>query len=51
MKKINKLIACLAVLGLIGTSCSDLEQYNNNDRDITKEQLEVDFQHDTLLEC
>lgn len=45
MKKINKLIACLAVLGLIGTSCSDLEQYNNNDRDITKEQLEVDFQH------
>lgn len=45
MKKINKLIACLAVFGLIGTSCSDLEKYNVNDRDITQDQLEVDFQH------
>lgn len=45
MKKINKLIACIAVFGLIGTSCSDLEQYNVNDRDITQDQLEVDFQH------
>ena len=41
----NKIIACLVVLGLIGTSCSDLEQYNVNDRDITQKQLEVDFQH------
>ena len=45
MKKINKLIASLAVIGLIGTSCSDLEKFNGNDRDITQEQLEVDFQH------
>jgi hypothetical protein len=45
MKKINKLIACLAVFGLIGTSCSDLEKYNVNNRDITQDQLEVDFQH------
>ena len=45
MKKINKFIACLAVFGLVGTSCSDLEQYNGNDKNITPEQLEVDFQH------
>jgi len=45
MKKINKIIASLAILGLIGTSCSDLDQFNKNDRDITQEQLEVDFQH------
>jgi len=45
MKKINNLIACLAVFGLIGTSCSDLEEFNGNERDITQEQLEVDFQH------
>ena len=45
MRKINKIIASLAVLGLIGTSCSDLDKFNLNDRDITQEQLEVDFQH------
>ena len=45
MKKINKIIASLAILGLVGTSCSDLDRFNLNDRDITKEQLEVDFQH------
>ncbi len=45
MKKINKIIASLAILGLVGTSCSDLDKFNLNDRDITKEQLEVDFQH------
>ena len=45
MKKTNKIVACLVVLGLIGTSCSDLEQYNGNDRNISEEQLEVDFQH------
>lgn len=45
MKKTNKLLACLVVLGLIGTSCSDLEQYNGNDKNITEEQLKVDFQH------
>lgn len=45
MKNINKLLACLVVLGLMVTSCSDLEQFNQNDRNITQEQLEVDFQH------
>lgn len=45
MKNINNLITCLVVLALIGTSCSDLDQYNENDRNITQEQLEVDFQH------
>ena len=45
MKKINNLIAGLAVFALIGTSCSDLEQFNVNDKDITQEELEVDFQH------
>ncbi len=46
MKKINKFIACLAMLVLIFTSCeADLDQYNHNDRNITQDQLEVDFQH------
>jgi len=44
MKNISKLLACLAVLGLITVSCSDLEQFNVNDRNISQEQLEVDFQ-------
>ena len=35
----------MIVLGLVVTSCSDLDQYNMNDRNITQEQLEVDFQH------
>lgn len=44
----NKIIlfACLLAITLISSSCSDnLEQYNVNDRNITQEQLEVDFQH------
>ena len=46
MKKIHKLlIACLVVIGLVGNSCSDLEDINDDPRDITQEQLEVDFQH------
>ncbi len=45
MKKTNKIVACLIVLGLIGASCSDLEQYNVNDNDITQGELEVDFKH------
>lgn len=45
MKKINKLLACLIIIGLVGNSCSDLEDINNNPRDITQDQLEVDFQH------
>jgi hypothetical protein len=45
MKNISKILACLVVLSLIITSCSDLEQYNVNDRNITQDQLEVDFQH------
>jgi len=45
MKNINKLFACLVLLGLVVTSCSDLEQFNGNDKNISEEQLEVDFQH------
>lgn len=45
MKNTNKLLACLAIVGLVSSSCSNLEDYNNNPRDITQEQLEVDFQH------
>ncbi|MFY0630485.1 MAG: SusD/RagB family nutrient-binding outer membrane lipoprotein [Flavobacteriaceae bacterium] len=45
MKKINRLLACFVLLGLISTSCSDLDKFNENDRDITADQLEVDFQH------
>ena len=46
MKNKNILFACMVAIGLMGTSCSDnLEQYNVNDRNITQEQLEVDFQH------
>ena len=45
MKNISKLLPFLVALGLVSTSCSDLEQYNVNDRNITQEQLEVDFQH------
>lgn len=45
MKNISKIVACLTVLGLVSTSCSDLDEYNVNDRNITQEQLEVDFQH------
>ncbi|MCL7753497.1 RagB/SusD family nutrient uptake outer membrane protein [Polaribacter sp. Z022] len=45
MKNINKLFSCVVILGLFVTSCSDLEQYNINDKNISDEQLEVDFQH------
>lgn len=45
MKNINKLFSCVIILGLLVTSCSDLEQYNVNDKNISDEQLEVDFQH------
>lgn len=45
MKSINKILACLGIVGLIATSCSDLEELNVNERNITQEQLEVDFQH------
>ncbi|MBO0593155.1 SusD/RagB family nutrient-binding outer membrane lipoprotein [Cellulophaga sp. E16_2] len=45
MKNINKIIGCLIVLGLMTTSCSNLEEYNVNERNISQEQLEVDFQH------
>jgi hypothetical protein len=45
MKNINKILACLGIVGLIATSCSDLEELNVNERNITQEQLEVDFQH------
>lgn len=44
MKNISKLLACFFVLGIVGNSCSDLEDINDNPRDITQEQLEVDFQ-------
>lgn len=45
MKNFNKLFACLLTVGLLVTSCSDLEKFNENDRNISEEQLEVDFQH------
>ena len=46
MKNISKIIAYIAVIGLISTSCDDgLEDLNQNPRNITQEQLEVDFQH------
>jgi len=45
MKNINKILACFLTLGIATTSCSDIEQFNENDRNITQEQLEVDFQH------
>ena len=44
MKNISKILAFLVVLGLVITSCSDIDQFNQNDRNITQEQLEVDFQ-------
>ncbi len=44
MKNISKLLTYLIVVGLIVTSCSDLEKYNENDRNITPEQLVIDFQ-------
>lgn len=45
MKNISKLLTYLIVVGLVVTSCSDIEKFNENDRNITQEQLEVDFQH------
>ncbi len=46
MKKFNKIIAYLAIIGLIGTACDNgLEDLNQNPRNITDEELEVDFQH------
>lgn len=45
MKNINKLFTYIAVLSVLTTSCSDLEQFNVNDKNITPEQLEIDFQN------
>lgn len=45
MKNLNKILTFIAVIALVSTSCSDLEDYNDNDRNISDEQLEVDFQH------
>lgn len=45
MKNIKKLIMSLAVIGLIMNSCSEGLDINDNPRDITQDQLEVDFQH------
>ena len=45
MKNISKLLTGIALVGLVGSSCSDLDDLNKNDRNITQEQLEVDFQH------
>ena len=45
MKNINKLFTCVILLGLFVTSCNDLEQFNGNDKNISDEQLQVDFQH------
>ncbi|WP_242133873.1 RagB/SusD family nutrient uptake outer membrane protein [Aestuariivivens marinum] len=45
MKNINKLFIYTIILAFITASCSDLDQFNTNDRNITQDQLEVDFQH------
>ncbi|MEQ6122947.1 RagB/SusD family nutrient uptake outer membrane protein [Pseudotenacibaculum sp. MALMAid0570] len=46
MKNINKIITYLIVIGLVSSSCSNgLDDLNNNTRNITQDQLEVDFQH------
>ncbi|WP_405605683.1 RagB/SusD family nutrient uptake outer membrane protein [Polaribacter sp. Asnod1-A03] len=45
MKNINKLLFYVVILALFVTSCNDLEQYNVNDKNISDEQLEIDFQH------
>lgn len=46
MKHIINLITCSIIIGLFASSCvKDLEQYNVNDRNISQEQLKVDFQH------
>jgi hypothetical protein len=45
MKNIKNLFICLVLCGLFATSCSDLEQFNVNDKNISEEQLKVDFQH------
>ncbi|WP_027137724.1 RagB/SusD family nutrient uptake outer membrane protein [Gaetbulibacter saemankumensis] len=45
MKNIKNILSCLVAAGLLNTSCSDLERFNVNERNITQEQLEVDFQH------
>jgi hypothetical protein len=45
MKRIINLFTCFVIV-MIVTSCdNDLEQYNVNDRNISQEQLKVDFQH------
>ncbi|PQJ21062.1 RagB/SusD family nutrient uptake outer membrane protein [Tenacibaculum sp. SG-28] len=44
MRNIKKYIP-LVVASMFLIGCSDLEQYNVNDRNITQEQLEIDFQH------
>jgi hypothetical protein len=45
MKNKKILFTCMIAIGLMGFSCSsDLEQYNVNDKNISDEQLEVDFQ-------
>ena len=45
MKKISKNLIYLILIGLVTISCSDLEDFNKNDRNITDDQLKVDFQH------
>jgi len=45
IKNINKIIAFLAFIMLTGISCSDLEDYNKNDTNISDETLTIDFKH------
>jgi len=45
IKNINKLIAFLAFTALVSVSCSNLEDYNKNDNNISDETLTIDFQH------
>ncbi|HIP47820.1 MAG TPA: SusD/RagB family nutrient-binding outer membrane lipoprotein [Lutibacter sp.] len=45
MKNINKIIAVMVMTMMVGVSCSDLEDFNQNDKNISDETLEIDFQH------
>ncbi len=45
MKQISKLLLILTFFGLITVSCSDFDDVNDNPRNISEEQLEVDFQN------
>ncbi|PCH77662.1 MAG: SusD/RagB family nutrient-binding outer membrane lipoprotein [Flavobacteriaceae bacterium] len=45
MKYINSIITSLIIGAFVFTSCSDLDEFNQNDRNISEDQLKADFQH------